>query len=149
MPDPPEAERLTDVETLAVTLYGESRGESLSGRAAVGCVIRNRAQDGRWPVTIKAVCLQPKQFSCWNNSRDPNAQATRLMASCVANGTARDPVFRECLWLAQGICDGYVQDHSRQGNHYLTEALYRLAPPKWARGMRETALIGNHIFLKG
>lgn len=149
MPDPIEAARLTDAETLAVTLYGEARGESLSGRAAVGCVIRNRAHDGRWPTTIKAVCLQPRQFSCWDGGKDPNAQVTRIIATAVADGKATDPVLRECLWLAKGICDGYVQDPSHGGNHYLAEALYRLAPPKWARGMRETALIGNHIFLKG
>jgi spore germination cell wall hydrolase CwlJ-like protein len=142
--------RLTDETALAGTIWGEARGESLTGKAAVGCVVRNRAADGRWPHTIKDVVLQPKQFSVWNVSHDPNSQAVRLLMARVVEGEpVIDPVWRECLWVANGVCEGYVTDCTQRAVYYLTDALYRLAPPKWASGLTETVRIGAHVFLRG
>ncbi|MGH9341530.1 MAG: hypothetical protein ACRD1R_18585, partial [Acidobacteriota bacterium] len=62
-----------DIHVLAATLFGESRGEKLEVKLAVGCVIRNRSQnDVRWDgVDWKSTCLKDWQFSCWNKN-DPN-----------------------------------------------------------------------------
>lgn len=141
--------RLDDIEALGLTLWGEARSESLSGRAAVACVVRTRIADPRWPDTAKAVCLQPKQFSVWNSGRDPNSQAVRLVAESLLRGEPPHPLVRECLWLAQGVLDGIVLDSTGGANHYLVERMYRLFPPKWVSGMAVTATIGAHIFLKG
>ena len=35
-------DRLTDVQILALTLFGEARSEPIEGIVGVGCVIRNR-----------------------------------------------------------------------------------------------------------
>ena len=58
-------EKLTDDAVLGLTLWGEARSESIEGIVAVGCVIRNRRGDTRWPDTFRGVCLQRRQFSCW------------------------------------------------------------------------------------
>lgn len=141
--------RLTDEDALALTLWGEARGEPLNGQAAVGTVVRNRVKDPRWPDTYKGVCLQPKQFSCWNPGHDPNSQAVRVIAESLLANEPPDPVFRQCQWVATGIIYDYVLDPIHGATQYLTESVYRLATPTWARGMRETARIGAHVFLAG
>lgn len=66
-----------DTDILARTIYGEARGESISGQEAIASVILNRVafakRRGRywWGNTIAGVCLAPWQFSCWNEN-DPN-----------------------------------------------------------------------------
>jgi len=68
-----DPQALDKVDVLTRTVYGEARGESEDGQAAVAWVIQNRVAKGRAHMskTIKDVCLQPKQFSCWN-SNNPN-----------------------------------------------------------------------------
>jgi spore germination cell wall hydrolase CwlJ-like protein len=34
--------QLSQLDTLALTIYGEARGERVEGRVAVACVVRNR-----------------------------------------------------------------------------------------------------------
>ncbi len=67
-----------EINILAKTLYGEARGEGLSGLEAVANTIINRvntakAKGGRfwWGNDIISVCQKPYQFSCWNK-KDPN-----------------------------------------------------------------------------
>jgi N-acetylmuramoyl-L-alanine amidase len=59
-------------DTMGRTIWGEARGESRSGKIAIGWVIRNRAEidllnDGApdwWGEGIIGVCKRPGQFSC-------------------------------------------------------------------------------------
>jgi len=61
-----DPQALDKVDVLTRTVYGEVRGESEAGQAAVAWVIRNRVAKGRAQMgkTIKDVCLKPSQFSC-------------------------------------------------------------------------------------
>ena len=53
-----------DERIVALTLLGEARGEGVDGMLAVGMVVQQRSiERKKRPATI---CLQPKQFSCWN-----------------------------------------------------------------------------------
>lgn len=52
-----------DMRCLAGAIYFESRGETLEGQLAVGRVIINRAQSGRFPASYCGVVYQPSQFS--------------------------------------------------------------------------------------
>ena len=55
-------------EIVAATLILEAGGEYATGSMeAVNEVIRNRAAKRK--LTTKQVCLQRKQFSCWNSGR--------------------------------------------------------------------------------
>jgi len=62
-----------DVLTLARTVWGEARGESVAGQKAVICTVLNRFNSGRWYAgkTIAETCRKPWQYSCWNK-KDPN-----------------------------------------------------------------------------
>lgn len=97
-----------DLDVLALTLWGEARGEGYDGQVAVAWAVRNRVDDGKisswWGEGYAGVCQKPYQFSCWNKN-DPNypylsglkpipaaqyAQA-RKAALAVITGEASDP----------------------------------------------------------
>jgi spore germination cell wall hydrolase CwlJ-like protein len=52
-----------ELECLAVGIYYESKSESLQGQLAVGHVIANRAESGRFPSSYCGVLFQRSQFS--------------------------------------------------------------------------------------
>jgi len=132
------------VEILALTLYGEARGESISGQCAVGNVIRNRViKSGKgWHDII----LAKWQFSCWNEN-DPNFIPLMEMAEKILlEGNSPDEI-RMQIWIAMGIIGGDVRDESDGAVNYMTSALfYSNNAPSWARDMRNTKVIGRHIF---
>ena len=86
LPDKPLAEQ-PPVSLLALTLWGEARGEPVLGKRAVAWVVRNRMsiaeawleRKGRQhPLfgdgTVAGVVLRPYQFSCWLKG-DPTSAA--------------------------------------------------------------------------
>jgi len=135
--------------TLGLTLWAEARGQGLDGLAAVGRVIRHRAEDPRWPSTYKEVCLQPKQFSCWNPGPDANHARLMALAEAVVTGVATDPALAECLFIADGIRSGQLLDRTKGANHYWSpDAMVPAGRvPAWAKGKRPIT-IGGHKFLK-
>lgn len=60
-----------DLYYLSRTMWAEARGEGQLGMLHVGSVILNRVKDPRFPNSIKAVVLQPKQFTVWSKG-NPN-----------------------------------------------------------------------------
>ena len=140
-------DELRDVDVLALTLWGESRGESLAGRIAVACVIRNRAAAASWYGDgISGVCLKRWQFSCWL-PQGGEANCKRLMA--MANKThisrVKIPAYRECFWIAQGICSEAVRDTVNRSNHYYVDGTRK---PKWAGGQTPVLKLGTHLFFR-
>jgi len=137
-----DPDMLSEVEVLARTLYGEARGEELSGIEAVASVILNRVafakRRGRywWGNDIKSVCLKPAQFSCWN-AKDPNRK--KLLAL-----SPRDPAYRLCKRIAKRAVAGELPDPTDGATHYHTHAV----DPFWASGHVPVAEIGNHLFYK-
>ena len=125
-----------DLFTLARTVFGEARGESDLGRAAVAHVVLNRFRSEKWfgVETIEAVCLKPDQFTCWNKV-DPNR-------SKVENVNLEDPIFLGCLDICTGVLTGRIADPTRGSTHYHATG----TNPKWARGKTPTRTIGRHVF---
>jgi len=59
---------LKDFWVLSRVVFLESRGEPLDGQEAVaGVVLNRRFHPSDWPNSIKAVCLEPRQFSCFDS----------------------------------------------------------------------------------
>lgn len=62
--DTPMPEELSEqMRCLAGAIYFESKGETLTGQLAVGRVVINRANSGRFPASYCGVVYQPSQFS--------------------------------------------------------------------------------------
>jgi N-acetylmuramoyl-L-alanine amidase len=135
---------MTDIGTLARTLYGEARGEGFDGRVAVAWVVVNRVRTGRYGATVRDVCRKPRQFSCWNLD-DPNLQR-------IERVTPEDSIFAECLGIAAlvyaafrgrgGALPPVLKDPTLGSTHYCVSRL----KPYWAQGKSPVCTIGNHKF---
>ena len=140
---------LPDEAILALTLYGETRGEPIEGQIAVGCVIRNRATDAakRWGTTVRDVCLQPMQFSCWQEKGGAANYATLVEAAQkLAQKQAVSSVMEQCSWVSLGLSRGAILDTVKGANHYHTVSM--VPRPKWAQTQTPVQQRGAHLFYR-
>jgi len=123
--------------TLARTLWGEARGEGVSGMEAVACVVLNRVRrQTYWGKNVADVCRKPYQFSCWNASDPNSATLMRLVPP--------SPELAGAMPIAARAIAGELADSTAGATHYHAR---RLVPvPRWARGHAPCAVIGNHLF---
>ena len=113
----------TNLLHLAKTIYGEARGESIETMFAVGWVIRNRLQAGRYGDTYKDVVLQPKQFSCWNED-DINYKKIKGMIS--------GRLWEVCIGVAVVVMQSMERYNPVKGvKHYYDKSLDS-NPPYWS-----------------
>ena len=117
---------LDEDDILTRTVYGEARGESADGQAAVAWVILNRASKRRsyMGTTIKEVCLKPQQFSCWN-ANDPN-RATLLSLN------TNDPLYKSIHEIVVQVLNGTRPDKTHGSLHYHASSMS--IKPKWTNG---------------
>jgi spore germination cell wall hydrolase CwlJ-like protein len=118
-----------ELECLAAGIYFESKSEPLAGQLAVGQVIANRADSGRFASTYCGVIFQRGQFSFVRGHSWPRiAKDGRQWQTAVA--------------IAR-IVDQDLKDSA------AADALYfhaRRVHPGW--GLKRVASIGNHIFFR-
>jgi|GEM_PF-1423675 len=117
-----------NIDILARTLLGEAEQGDIDDVKAIAAVVMNRVAYPNWPGSVQAVCLQPWQFSCWNQG-DPNR--TRILAAAYG-----EPWFDKCIDIAKKAVTGTIEDPTNGATHYY--ATWMKAPPKWARGHIET-----------
>lgn len=128
-----------DLHIMALTIYGEARGESYAGKVAVANVIKNRYLIGKkyrkhtWGNSISGVCLANKQFSVWNDGG-------RFLNRVGKNNYH----YQQSYAIAKGVMNGSIKDNTYGANHY--HATY--VKPKWSRRLTHTITIGNHIFYR-
>jgi len=139
--------RIDDLSSLIAVIIGEAGDEEFMGKLAVGCVVRNRLYDHRWPSTWKGVIYQKKQFSCMNeiprNGNIPNYIQKNLFPVTMYNAAW----WRECKFAAWGVMFDWVRDITNGANHYLNPALLKKLPV-WALGETPVCRIGNHEFFR-
>lgn len=141
-------DQLPDDAILGLTLWGEARSELIEGIVAVGSVIRNRKADKRWPDTLRGVCLQRRQFSCWRpEGGEKNYQR---MLEIAGQMVRKEPVtlksLEQCAWVALGITRGALDDRVKGANHYHAVAL--TPRPSWAQKAVPVAQAGAHVFYR-
>ena len=118
-----------ELECLAAGIYFESKSEPLAGQLAVGEVIANRAQSGRFAKTYCGVLFQRGQFSFVRGGRWPAiAKSGRQWQNAVA---------------VAKIVDRDLKD-SAVGNALFFHA--KRVRPGWK--LKRVASIGNHIFYR-
>ena len=124
---------------LARIIFAEAAGEPRLGRIAVGCVVRNRVKSPRWPNTYKEVILQPRQFSGVGSFLWDRFIQNKLLTP------EQRRIKLECFKIAEDIITGRQPDITGGATHYYNP---KIASPSWAKKMKITREIGNHIFLK-
>ena len=118
-----------DSDVVAMTILGEARGEGKAGMYAVACVISQRAINRN--KTAKQICLQRKQFSCWNGGgknlrallNTPEATYAKMLATNISN-----------------LQRSYVGN----ADHYCHINIHNY----WTRTSKPIKVIGNHKFYK-
>ena len=125
-------------QVVAMTIWGEARGESFAGKRAVAGVIHNRAirrsarTDIPYILATSDVCLAPYQFSCWDHG--DFVQQEPILTSSSWN---------ECLAAANEIfAESYVAP--TKATHYY--AVWLNPPPKWAKKLQFVETVGDHLF---
>jgi spore germination cell wall hydrolase CwlJ-like protein len=135
--------QLDNQTLLRACIILEAGGESFLGKLAVGCVIRERVVDKRWPVTWPGVILQPKQFSCFNNIALDSDLEDAFVQRAIAMQW-KSIFWRECQLVAFGIINNYVRDVTGGANHYHTEDVH----PRWADTGKCVFREGRHLFYR-
>lgn len=120
----------TDEEVIASTLILEAGGEYAEGSMeAVYEVICNRAYKRN--LTRSEVCLQRKQFSCWNSGK-----LDKLVAKAKKHSR-----YGYALAIVNGL---RITNYTNESDHYHAD----YCNPYWASSMTVTTKIGRHIFYK-
>lgn len=128
-------EKSEEIDITARTLWGEARGEGVTGMQAVANVIRNRVNGLKWfGSTFKEVCLKPRQFSAWEDLNRPKMLAV----------DTSDKQFAAAVDIATRAVNGTLPDITGGANHYHAVGV----KPSWADTSKRTAIIGRHIFYK-
>jgi spore germination cell wall hydrolase CwlJ-like protein len=126
--------KYTDIEIAASTICAEAGGEPFAGQVMVGETIANRAiQSG---MSIRAVCLAPKQFSCWNN------RGTMWLRMQTMR---KHPAWADCVKVAETICKQGYKPVSPVTHYY---AFKKINMPAWAESMKLVSIVGGHYFLR-
>lgn len=134
--NPCKADNAEDIVTY--TLLAEARCQlkdyGQEPLLAIGQVILNRSRERQMP--CEAVCLQRRQFSCWNDKDALYSCTDALMSES-----------KEATELAQSIaafiCNN-MDVHTTKADHYYNASL---CDPSWARGV-DGEKIGDHTFLE-
>lgn len=137
--------RLDDVTLLSLLIYGEARGESLTGKQAVAHTVMNRvASKVRWwGSTIQTVCLCPHQYSCFNRT-DSNYALLRNLAVMTKEERLKVYGYKDCLKVAAVIVAGVEPDNTFGATHYCTLRCH----PTWEKDLTFTCVIDNHKFFR-
>jgi len=120
---------------ISYTLYGEARGEEFDGKMAVASVIKTRSTlSGK---SLAEVCLQSRQFSCWNTlTAVPEFYITGAGIP-PADFDARSRCFA-IAWML--MVSGQKWDYF---THFYNPDK---ATPEWAFELRGVRTIGRHVF---
>lgn len=123
-------------QCLTEALYFEARGESVRGMFAVGEVILNRVDSGRFPNTICGVIHQGtgRRYQCqFTFTCDGNPETIHEAAA-----------YRMVGKVARLLIDGAPRDLTHGATYYHT----RNVSPRWARVFPRTVTIGSHHFYR-
>jgi spore germination cell wall hydrolase CwlJ-like protein len=118
-----------ELECLAGAIYFESKSESLQGQLAVGHVIANRAESGRFPSSYCGVVYQRSQFSFVRGQSMPYINKSSLQ-------------YRNAVAIAK-IVDAELKP-SPVGKALFFHA--RRVSPGWK--LTRVSTLGNHVFYR-
>lgn len=121
------------IKCLATNMYYEAGGEGARGMIAVGHVVMNRVESGKFPSTPCSVIYQRTKYTC------------QFSWVCGRKAAMNQERYAVAMELARKIYFGNSTDITRGALFF--HAVY--VRPYWSRVFKKTAQIGNHIFYRG
>jgi hypothetical protein len=123
---PTDGEMSKDMSCLADAIYFEARGEPLKGQLAVGRVIINRAESGRFPSSYCGVVYQPGQFSFVHGGHIPQIdesapawRTAKAIARIAHEGLWDNPVKGALFFHAASVSPGWGLTRVAQVSHHV------------------------------
>jgi spore germination cell wall hydrolase CwlJ-like protein len=120
---------------ISYTLYAEARGEPFKGKMAVAAVIQTRSR--LYGLPLNKVCLQEKQFSCWNE--------LDAVPEAYCSGKAIQPADMQARSDCYGIA-WVLMSSPREWEHLTHFYNPDKVVPRWASSLRGKRTIGKHVF---
>ncbi len=133
---------VVDAHWMALTMWGEGRGEGEEAMRAIGHVIRNRWQARRHGAHVTDTVSAAWQFSAWNQG-DPN-RARMLDIDTLRRGSRDHQLWLAAKRLATDILAGRSADPTGGALFYHTTGVQ----PAWSRGLVPDAQVGSHLFFR-
>jgi spore germination cell wall hydrolase CwlJ-like protein len=132
---------VVDAHWMALTMWGEARGEGEEAMRAVGHVIDNRRRASRAdPGFVTDTVSEAFQFSCWNVG-DPNREA--MLEIDALHGDGHDwRMWVVAQRIAGEILSGRSADPTGGALFYHSVDV----APRWSQGVMPVRQIGNHLF---
>jgi N-acetylmuramoyl-L-alanine amidase len=165
-----KAQNIDELKCMAENIYFEGRAEPMIGKIAIGHVVMNRIQDGRFPNTICEVVHQGPVRESWKTKKDPTLPDSErkfypiknrcqfswwcdgqkdIIWATYMNGEVimeNMTAWRDSIHVALFIMNGdYSMDPTDGAVFYYNP---HIANPGWGALYEETAMIGNHRFMK-
>ena len=159
-----------ELKCMAENIYFEGRAEPMVGKIAIGHVVMNRIEDERFPDTICGVVKQGPVRESWKTKKDPSLKDNErkfypiknrcqfswwcdgqkdIVWATYMNGEIIESnmtAWRDSIHVALFIMNGdYTNDPTAGAVFYYNP---HIANPSWGRIYEETAMIGNHRFMK-
>lgn len=143
-------DKLSEEQSIQLTVWGETRSLSLVGQIAVACVIRNRLNlHFRGAKTYRDVCFARLQFSCWSRlggsvNFDAVIAAAQQVLTLPENRWAVS--LKTAQQVARGIISNELTDVTDGATHYYHKSI---PPPAWSLAPAVlTKELGGHRFYK-
>jgi spore germination cell wall hydrolase CwlJ-like protein len=137
-----ESDDARELWCLAEAIYFEARGEPERGQLAVGRVVINRAESGRYPDSICGVVYQNAhkrnrcQFSFACDGKPETITDTASWRAALAGARRLMACEAECR-----------EEPGRSGSVWVSTHYHAdYVSPSWAKKLRRTGRIGRHIF---
>lgn len=136
---PPAARIPDEVECLAKNIYFEARSEPDRGKIGVALVTLNRVKSPKFPSTVCAVVYQPS-----NIPRKRNLCQFSWFCDGKSDVIRNKARYNECVKIAKHILSYRRKDITKGATHYHADYV----SPWWAKKLKKTVKIGNHIFYR-
>lgn len=134
---------IKQVKCLAVTVWGEARGEPVKGQIAVAYTLLNRAVKK----TICQVALAHKQYSIFNNNPTLREAALNWNILPRQKNIIDKQSWERAMLVARMVTTQYVNDPTNGATHYVSfKSLTHI--PKWTKEFIKIVKIENHTFFK-
>ena len=144
---------------MATNIYHEARNESEIGQRAIAFVVLNRVNSPDYPSTVCDVVYEAETRPHWKTGK-PVPRRNRCQFSWYCDGKkdivwisymdgtpieSNATAWRDSINVALFVMTGELRDVTNGADHYYN---YNISNPYWVGAMTETAVIGNHRFMK-
>ena len=163
-----KAQNIDELKCMAENIYFEGRAEPMVGKIAIGKVVMNRIDSPLHPNTICEVVHEGPHRESWKTRGKDVPEADRkffpIRNKCdfswycdgekdivwvsYMDGTpieSNATAWRDSVNVALFVMTGELKDVTNGADHYYN---YNISNPYWVGAMTETAVIGNHRFMK-